>query len=200
VVFSHFSDDRVPDVKVEQNSVRVKHFDTLLGQEVDFEADFLILSTGILPGDENENLAKVLKVPLDGNGFFLEAHAKIRPLDFTAEGMYFCGLSHSPRFLHEALMQAQGAAARAVTVLSKESIEAKAITATVNERTCKACGLCITACPYHAREMDDEKNIARVIETLCQGCGACVVTCPSGATKHRGFDKKQIMAMVDQAV
>ena len=129
----------------------------------------------------------------------MEAHPKIRPLDFTSDGMFFCGLAHSPRFLHESLAQAQGASIRAVTIISKESIEAKAIIAMVNERLCKGCGLCVSACPFDARKLNEESGVVEVIDILCQGCGACVVACPSGATIHKGFTRKQILSMINKA-
>lgn len=198
VIFLRFEADSEPRVAVKNGHIKVKHADTLLGETVTLEPDFLVLSAGITAGD-NEELGKTFKVPLNMDRFFMEAHAKIRPLDFTTEGMFFCGLAHSPRFLHESLTQAGGTSIRAVTILSKDKIEAEAITAVVNERLCKGCGLCVSICPFDAREMDDETKTARVISTLCQGCGACAVTCPGGATSHKGFTKKQIMDMVDKA-
>lgn len=199
VVFFTFDADKQPKVKASPDGIAVIHYDPLLKEENIVKADWVILSTGIVAGD-NDDLAKVLKVPLNADNFFLDAHAKIRPLDFTSEGMYLCGLAHSPRFLHESLAQAQGASVRAAAILTKEKIEAKAITACVNEKLCRGCGLCVAACPYEAREIDEETKTARVIEILCQGCGACAVACPSGATTHKGFSKKQIMSMMEQAV
>lgn len=197
VVFLRYCTKNEPKVEVKNDKITVTHKDILLREVVTFEPDFVILSAGIISGD-NEEVGKVFKVPQNADGFFMEAHAKIRPLDFTAEGMYFCGLAHSPRFLHESLTQAQGASVRAVTILSKDKIEAEAITAMVNERVCTGCGLCVAVCPFEAREIDEETRTARVISTLCQGCGACAVVCPSGATIHKGFTKRQIMDMVDK--
>ena len=197
VIFASFDSETNPKVSVKDDIISIKHFDNVLGEEIEFKPDFLVLSTGIV-GQDNADIAKILKTPLNSDNFFMEAHAKIRPLDFINEGMFFCGLAHSPRFLHESLSQAQGASVRAVTILSKETIEAKAAIAEVNERLCKGCGLCVTACPYEAREIDEETRVAKVTGLLCQGCGACAVACPSGATKHRGFNKKQIMRMIEK--
>ncbi|MDP7421286.1 MAG: 4Fe-4S dicluster domain-containing protein, partial [bacterium] len=188
VIFSRFDQDLKPEVITDNGALRIEHTDALLNEILIFEPDYCVLSTGIIPRD-NDALSKVLKTPLTVDGFFMESHAKIKPLDFTTEGLFLCGLAHSPRRLSESLTQAQGAAVRAATILSKEKLEAKAIIASVNERVCRGCGICEVACPYEARNIDEETRIAEVIDVLCQGCGACAVACPSGATIHKGFDK-----------
>jgi heterodisulfide reductase subunit A len=198
VIFLCFDAESKPEVSIKNNTITVIHQDSFLQSRVVFTPDLLVLSTGITPGD-NQELASILKVPLNADGFFLEAHPKIRPLDFTSEGIFLCGLAHSPRFLSESLIQAQGAAMRSITVLSKDKVEAKANTACVSEKLCRGCGLCVSVCPFEAREIDEETKTAKVIEILCQGCGACAVACPSGATTHKGFSKNQIMAMVEEA-
>lgn len=164
-----------------------------------FEPDLLVLGTGIEPGD-NGACAQILKVPLTQDGFFLEAHAKLRPLDFAADGIFLCGLAHSPRTLNESIAQAQGAAIRAVGLLSQRQREAAAIVATVNERLCAGCGLCVVACPYGARSIDTEAQVAKVNAALCQGCGACVVACPNGASQQNAFEMPQVFAMIENAV
>ncbi|HOQ98251.1 MAG TPA: FAD-dependent oxidoreductase [Anaerolineae bacterium] len=164
-----------------------------------WQLDLLVLSTGVEPGD-NRALAQMLKVPLTEDGFFLEAHVKLRPLEFAADGVFLCGLAHSPREVEEAMAQAYGAAVRAVALLSKGELEAAGITATVNERTCAGCGVCVSACPYGARQLDEEARVARVIDVLCQGCGACCVACPSGASQQKGFEKRMEFAKIDAAL
>ena len=198
VIFSRFDQDLKPEVITDNGALRIEHTDALLNEILIFEPDYCVLSTGIIPRD-NDVLSKVLKTPLTVDGFFMESHAKIKPLDFTTEGLFLCGLAHSPRRLSESLTQAQGAAVRAATILSKEKLEAKAIIASVNERVCRGCGICEVACPYEARNIDEETRIAEVIDVLCQGCGACAVACPSGATIHKGFDKNQIISMLEKA-
>ncbi len=164
-------------------------------------ADVVVLSAGIEPLPENEGLAQLVKVPVDQDGFFLEAHVKLRPLDFAADGVYLCGLAHSPRFIDETIAQAKGAAIRAVTLLAKEKLDATAITAQVNQRLCSACGVCVDTCPYNARVIpEDDGYYAHVIDVLCQGCGACIVACPNGATQQKGFEFKQIFAVIDAAL
>jgi heterodisulfide reductase subunit A len=170
------------------------------GMKVTLDADLVVLAAGIEPHKDNDTLAKLLKVPLSEDGFYLEAHAKLRPLDFAADGVYLAGLAHSPRFIEETMAQANGAAVRAVTLLSRKELQSAAIIAAVNERICSACGICVDVCPYSARVIDEEKGYAKVLEVLCQGCGACVAACPNGASYQRGFEFKQIFSVIDAAL
>jgi heterodisulfide reductase subunit A2 len=158
-----------------------------------------VLSAGIEPHD-NAALAQLLKVPLTQDGFFLEAHSKLRPLDFATDGIFLCGLAHSPRGLEESIAQAQGAAIRAVGLLSQRQREAAPIVASVNGRLCAGCGLCVEACPYGARSIDPDSHIAQVNAALCQGCGACVVACPNGASQQSAFEMPQVFAMIENAL
>lgn len=200
VVFVRYEKEQKPKVIKDKNKIKIVHLDPSIKEDITIEADLLVLSVGMVPPD-NKDLSKELKVPLNSEGFFMEAHAKIRPLDFTTEGMYVCGTAHSPRYLEESVVQANGAAVRAVTLLSKKEIETKADIVRVIERKCTGCGMCIHVCPYSAREMDDadSKNVAKVLQAVCQGCGACAIACPSGATEQEGFEKKQIISMIDAA-
>ncbi|NLF03058.1 MAG: FAD-dependent oxidoreductase, partial [Anaerolineales bacterium] len=161
------------------------------------EADLVVLSAGIAPNADAEAMAQRLKVPLNEDGFFLEAHVKLRPLEFAADGVYLCGMAHSPRFLDETIAQAQGAAIRAVGLLSKNELEATPIVAQVNPRLCAACGLCVEVCPYGARVLEPGAPTAEVIEVLCQGCGACITACPNKASQQKGFEVGQMYRMLD---
>jgi heterodisulfide reductase subunit A len=163
-------------------------------------ADAVVLSAGIEPHPSNDALAKLLKLPLNEDGFFLEAHVKLRPVDFAADGVFMAGLAHSPRFLEETIAQAHAAAMRAVTLLSKTELEATPIVATVNPRLCAACGICVDVCPYDARILEPGAPNAEVIEVLCQGCGACIVACPNKASQQKGFRFAQIFSMLDAAL
>jgi len=203
VVFLHYAPEHKPVVKAPAGAggpLEVEVYTPYLGQNLILPADLLVLSTGLVPNDDNTELAKILKVPLNADGFFLEAHAKLRPLDFATDGLYLAGLAHSPKFVEESILQAQGAAVRAATLLAQERLEAPGIVAYVNERLCSGCGICTLVCPYDARRLNEEKRISEVIEVLCQGCGACCVACPNGASQQRGFEKKQVLAMIEQAV
>jgi len=160
-------------------------------------ADWLVLSTGIEPEPGNPTLGQVLKVPLNADGYFLEAHVKLRPVDFAAEGIFLAGLAHSPRAIEETIAQAQAAAVRTVALLAKPQLEAAPITAEVNPKLCAACGLCVEICPYGARVLEPGATHAEVIEVLCQGCGACVVACPNKASQQKGFEFLQIFGMLE---
>jgi heterodisulfide reductase subunit A-like polyferredoxin len=118
-------------------------------------------------------------------------------VDFSTDGIYLCGLAHSPKFASEAISQARAAAGRAAALLAQDTVQAKGRTAQIKERICAGCGLCVGVCPYGAREIDPTKKIASVIEVLCQGCGACAAICPNAATKQVGFAKEEVMAAVD---
>jgi len=181
------------------------------GEVFTLDADLVVLSAGIEPNVDNEPLAQLLKVPLNEDGFFLEAHVKLRPLDFAADGVYLCGMAHSPRFLEETIAQAQGAAVRAVTLLSKKELEATPIVASVNPLLCSNCGQCIEVCPYDARVSvpppspplplslhgGSRSGYVQVIDVLCQGCGACVTACPNKAVQQKGFEVSQVYGMLD---
>jgi heterodisulfide reductase subunit A-like polyferredoxin len=199
VVFLEYLAEKKPRVTARGERLQVE-VDSPGLDPLTLPADRVVLSTGIVPREDNEVLAQMLKVPLTQDRFFLEAHVKLRPLDFAADGVFLCGLAHSPKPIAETIAQAEGAAVRAATLLSKDRLEAQAIVAQVNSRLCKGCGLCVAVCPYDARTLNEETHVAEVIEVLCQGCGTCAVACPSGATQHLGFEKAQIYAMIDEAL
>ncbi|MEW6218644.1 MAG: FAD-dependent oxidoreductase [Thermodesulfobacteriota bacterium] len=199
VLFVRFADDRPPQVRQEGKGLVVEVEDALLAEPLTIPADRVVLSLGIAAGD-NAALSQVLKAPLDADGFFLEAHAKLRPLEFATDGIFLAGLAHSPKDLTESISQARGAAAKAATLLGKEAIQAKGRPVAVTPKACSGCGLCVRACPYEARFVDEETGRAQVIEVLCQGCGACAAVCPNSATQHIGFESGQILAQIDAAL
>jgi heterodisulfide reductase subunit A-like polyferredoxin len=200
VIFVRYELENKPKVtagQTSQDTLQIEAYDPVLGEKLCLAIDMLVLSTGIAPRVDSESLAKTFKVPLDQDGFFLEAHIKLRPVDFATDGIYLCGLAHSPKFVSESISQARAAAARAATLLAQETVQAKGRMAEIKERLCAGCGLCVGVCPYGAREIDSEKRIAKVLEVLCQGCGACAAICPNAATKQVGFAKEDVMAAVD---
>lgn len=194
VIFIRYNPEEKPVARESGNGLEVIVKDPILGQKLLINTDQLVLSIGVKAGKDNEQLSRLFKVPLNADGFFLEAHMKLRPVDFSADGMYLCGLAHSPKLGGETILQANAAAMRAVTLLGKERLENVAITAVVNKRRCKGCGICVKACSYNARRLDPFSKVALVEDALCQGCGACVAACPSGATQQYGFEKEQILA------
>jgi heterodisulfide reductase subunit A-like polyferredoxin len=169
------------------------------GEMLFLPANWVVLSAGIEPEPGNAALAQLLKVPLNEAGFFLEAHVKLRPVDFAADGIFLAGLAHSPRAIEETIAQAQAAAVRAAALLSKGTLEATPIIASVNPKLCAACGLCVEICPYGARVLEPDMKYAQVIEVLCQGCGACVAACPNKASQLKGFEFTQIFDMLEAA-
>ena len=200
VAFLEYHEEQKPEVKVEDGRVQVSVVVQPEGETFTLDADLVVLSAGIEPNADNEQLAQVLKVPLNEDRFFLEAHVKLRPLDFAADGVYLCGMAHSPRFLEETIAQARGAAIRAASLLSKAELEATPIVASVNPRLCSACGLCVEVCPYDARVLEAGAPYAEVIEVLCQGCGSCIVACPNKASQQKGFEVPQLYGMLDAVV
>ncbi len=197
VIFIRYELDDKPTVTKENEQLNVRVLDSILNEKLEITPDLLVLSTGITPHNDSEKLAKTLKVPLNEDRFFLEAHIKLRPVDFSTDGIFLAGLAHSPKFVEETISQAWASAARAATVLSKDRIMATGRTVHVIERYCAGCGICVDVCPYEAREMDEETDTAKVLEVLCQGCGACVAACPNGASQQYGFEKKQLLQAVD---
>jgi len=200
VAFIRYDLDRKPHIeprgKDGVDGVTVTVRDPILGADLAIPADLLVLSARVDANPDNERLSQLFKVPLNANGFFLEAHAKLRPVDFATEGVFVCGSAHYPKDTTEAISQAKAAAARAATVLARESIEAEGKVSYVRESRCEACGACVEVCPYHAVEIDLERNKAKVNEALCKGCGACAAPCRSSAIDLKGFRDEQIMAVL----
>jgi heterodisulfide reductase subunit A len=202
VLFINYEDQRKPEVIDEDGKLHVKFWEPVVGADVDIEPDFVVLSAATLPNPDNKQVAEMLKVPLTKDGFFLEAHMKLRPVDFATEGVFLAGMAHSPKYIEESIAQACGAAARAATVLSKKTIEMEGIVANVDEDLCSACRICEYLCPYGAVEMKDKdgKPIAHVIEALCKGCGACGTACPTKAITMGHFTTGEILAQVKAAL
>jgi heterodisulfide reductase subunit A2 len=141
-------------------------------------------------------LARFFKVPLNEDGFFMEAHAKLRPVDFATDGVFLCGLAHFPKPIGESLAQAQAVASRAATILARTTLHFSGIVASIAPMCCSGCGTCIALCPYSAPRFND-KGKAEINPALCKGCGLCTASCRSGAIRLMGFDDAQIFAMID---
>jgi len=197
--FIRYPDSENPEVKISSNGnhVLIKDAD-LSNQELLLEADLFVLSVPIVPNSDSSDLAKMLKVPLSKDGFFLEAHMKLRPVDFATDGIFIAGSAHWPKLSKECVSQAYGAVSRAMTILSKDTIEGEGIVPLVNACKCTGCGMCATSCPAGAIEIKDGKSV--VNEALCKGCGGCVATCPSGAVQQKHLKDEQIIEMIKSAV
>jgi heterodisulfide reductase subunit A len=199
VVFLRYELPAKPQVQANGKGLHVSLTEPVTGQRLTLHADLLVLSTGIDAGP-NGRLAHTLDLDLNADGFFLEEHPKMKPLDLPRQGLYVAGLAHSPRFLDETLAQAQGAAMRAAAFLAPEVLSDRATAVWVNERLCSFCGLCVEACPFQARQMNDDTRVADVDYALCQGCGVCAMVCPNKATLQKTFEHKQLLAAIDMAL
>ncbi|MFX1590863.1 MAG: 4Fe-4S binding protein, partial [Promethearchaeota archaeon] len=199
----------IDDIKIsdENGKFHISYKNIGAGTDLEYNVDLLILATPKVPAEGTEQLAKLLKVPTNKDGFFLEADAKLRPIDFATEGIFLCGGAHWPKWIGESITQAYGAAGRAAILMIKGEIEAECITSEINEDKCIGCGRCAEICPYNAIELYETTkqmglytiNIhkARVIKAVCKGCGGCVAECSVGAIDQNHFSKFQINQMID---
>ena len=194
---------RVEQATAEGKAVlRITVPDPILGQRLALDADLLVLSAAVIPSKGSREIARLFKVPLSPDGFFQEAHVKLRPVDFAAEGVYLCGTAHYPKPISETIGQAYGAAGRAVTLLSQDSVTASGAVCEVNEDDCVACGACITACTYGAIEFCEtpKGKKARVNPILCKGDGLCNAKCPTNAIMLKHYTDEEVFSQIDAAV
>ena len=202
VLFIRYDDENKPKVTRENGTLRVMAKDPVLKTWLPIEPELLVLSVATIPNPDNQRTSEMLKVPLSKDGFFLEAHMKLRPVDFATDGVFLCGLAHSPKLIEESISQACGAAARAVTILSKKALEVEGAIASVSEDLCSGCRICEAVCEYGAIEMEekDGKLVSTVLEALCKGCGVCGSSCPTGAISMLHFTDDEILAQVRAAL
>ncbi|MEM2994680.1 MAG: CoB--CoM heterodisulfide reductase iron-sulfur subunit A family protein [Candidatus Bathyarchaeia archaeon] len=202
VTFINYEDERKPAVLNENGKLKVRFYEPVLNETVEIETELVVLSAATIPNPDNKRIAEMLKVPLTKDGFFLEAHMKLRPVDFATEGVFLCGMAHSPKYIDESIAQACAAASRAATILSKPTLEMEGIVANVNEDLCSGCRICEYLCPYGAIEMKEKggKFVAHVIEALCKGCGVCGSACPTKAIVTGHFTTEEILAQVKAAL
>ena len=197
VSFTRYRPERAPTVQGGRGGtgkVSVKVWDDALRRNLIIEADLLVLSAAIIPG-ENEELAAMFKVQRNLEGFFLEAHMKLRPVDFAREGLYMCGLAHAPKLMDETISQAQAAVARAATLLSKDEIEVGGVIARVDPELCAACLICVRACPYTVPVIGEDGSSV-IDPAKCQGCGNCAAECPQRAIQLQHYRDVQLIAKV----
>jgi heterodisulfide reductase subunit A-like polyferredoxin len=202
VIFVRYNKDMKPKVKKGKKYLEIEIKELLINETLKIYADYLILSTAIIPRKGNVKLAQKLKVPLDEDNFFLEAHVKLRPVDFATEGIFLAGTAHSPKSIGETIFQAYAAASRTLTIISKNKYYTDVPIAVINEDLCCGCSICETTCPYGAIEMitklkkGKKIKVSRIIEGACKGCGICTVACPSCAIEQKGFKQDQISSMI----
>jgi heterodisulfide reductase subunit A len=192
ILFIRYSDESLPRVHSLNGKLQVEVIDPILGEELNLALDLLVLATAMIPSEGNRELATMLKVPITPEGFYHEAHVKLAPVDFASEGIFMCGTAHSPKFIDEAIAQAQAAAGRATTILAKKQLEVGGSIAQVERDRCKECLTCVRVCPYGVPYIDVEGKA--VIEVAkCRGCGICAGECPRKAIKLLHYREEQVM-------
>jgi len=193
VIFTRYDDATPPQVSA-NGSVEVTARDPYLRRDVRLPLDLLVLATATVAPDGVEELSKLLKTPLTADGFFLEAHVKLRPVDFASEGLFLAGLAHYPKSIEETISQAYAAAGRAATILAKPALKAGGVVAEVDQDKCAACLTCVRVCPYEVPIIDTVAKKAKIEAAACQGCGVCVSECPVKAITLHHYTDAQVFA------
>ena len=195
--FIRYSPERKPEVSVEGGKLILRVYDQTLGEELVVEGvDALVLSAATIP-NENEELANMMKLQRTSEGFFLEAHMKLRPVDFATEGIFLCGMAHSPMNMSEAISQAHAAVSRAMTVLSKDVFYVGGVVARVDGRKCAVCLTCVRVCPNGVPVINHEIHAAEIDPSKCRGCGICVSECPAKAITLQFYTDELIKSKID---
>ncbi len=199
VRFIRYSLEKPPEVIGDKKVEKIKVYHELWRREIELPCDMLVLTTPLIPAEDNQNISKMLKVSLDEFGFLLEAHLKLRPVEFAMDGIYVCGSARWPTDVTEGISQAYAAASKAAGPLRMGFVKAEAINAFVNEDECSGCGVCEVLCPFQAIELQprDGKRVSHINEAVCKGCGTCGAACPSGAISMHHFTDEQILAQVE---
>jgi heterodisulfide reductase subunit A len=206
VIFVQYDPENGPEVEEAENEagkpcIRITVPDAILGDRLALDADILSLAAAVVPSERTREIAGKFKVTLNPDGFFKEAHVKLRPVEFAADGVYLCGMAHYPKHIHEVVNQAYGAAGRVVTMMSHDTVVASGSVAEVEEHDCVSCGACITACSYDAISFVDtpKGRKAKVNPVLCKGDGLCAAKCPTSAVELNHFTDDAILSQIDAA-
>jgi heterodisulfide reductase subunit A len=189
-----------PQVVGEGRAEAVLVQDALRGTDIRLPVDLVVLTTPLIPGTDNAKVSRLLKVPLGESGFFLEAHVKLRPVEFATDGVYVCGTARWPSDVSESISQAYAASSKAAIPMRAGVVTAEAITAFSNPDICTGCGTCTTCCPYGAVTLEQSeagRQVSMVNTVQCKGCGCCVAACPNGAMQQRGFTDQQVLRMIE---
>ena len=206
VKFIRFEPQDKPQVEVVneggKNILRVTATDYILGSKLEIDADIIALAAAVIPSAGSKEVSQLFKVPLGPDGFFQEAHVKLRPVEFAADGVYLCGIAHYPKFISEAINQAYGAAGRVLTLLSHDTVIASGSVCEVEEKKCMGCGACISACTYAAIEFRETRQGKKAVvnPVLCKGDGLCNAKCPTRAIQLKHFTDEALLVQIDAAV
>ena len=198
IQFIKFDFQKELEVCAKENHLQVLFSDTSLRRKMEIKTNLIVLASSIVPEKRNK-IAALYKATQNADGFFMEAHAKLRPVDCSTDGIFICGLAHAPKPIDESISQAQAAATRAVTLLAKKTMNMDGTIAMVNQEICSSCGVCVSICPFSAPSFTNEGRYAgkaQINPVLCKGCGLCVGSCRSGAIHLKGFDNNQIFAQI----
>jgi heterodisulfide reductase subunit A-like polyferredoxin len=195
VLFFRYDPENPPQVESSDEGVLVTFTDHVLGLKVQVAADILALSAGMVPAD-TEELCNIMKIGRNPDGYLIEAHVKLRPVDMGKDGVFLCGTAHSPKLITEAVAQAQAAASRAVTMLAQERLTLSAVTATVIQEKCASCLICVRSCPFDVPRINED-GVSEIDPALCQGCGVCASECPAKAIYLNWYEDNQILSKVD---
>jgi heterodisulfide reductase subunit A len=202
VIFIRYSLDNKPKVTELEDGLAVDVFDPILQKNLQIKADLINLATAIEPA-ENDKISEFYKIPLNAENFFMEAHAKLRPVDFATDGIFLCGLAHYPKAIDESIAQAMAASSRATTILAKDSVQVSPLVSQIDAEKCIGCGLCEEVCAFAAIELEEIEGKgyrAKNISASCKGCGLCAASCPQQAIDMLHFRDAQIVASICAAV
>jgi heterodisulfide reductase subunit A-like polyferredoxin len=204
VLFIRYDDEHKPQLSIDNSQLIIETWEPMLGREITLTPDLIVLSEPLIPADGAKELGSILKVPTDLDGWFLEAHVKLRPVDFASDGIFMAGACHYPKFLDEAIAQAQAAASRAATILSRETLTAGGIVAQVNAEQCVGCLTCVRICPYDVPKIQLDLSgvghiagAAYIEPATCHGCGICAGECPAKAIRLVNYADSQVMAEIE---
>ena len=194
-MFFRFTPEDPPEVESTEEGVEVTFTDHVLDESFSVSADLLALSAGMV-AEDTEELASIVKLARNAEGYFMEAHVKLRPVDMATEGIFVCGTAHSPKLISETIAQALAAASRATTFLSQDSLTLSAVTAKVNQEQCASCLVCVRSCPYDVPRINED-GVSEIDEALCQGCGVCAAECPAKAIELNWYEDDQMLSKVE---
>jgi len=195
VLFLRFNKEKPPNVVSTEDGLMITFADPTLHRDIKIPADILALSAGMRAAD-TEELASIIKLAQNDDGYFMEAHVKLRPVDMASEGIFVCGTAHSPKLISESISQAMAAVSRASTFLSQSEITLSVVTAKVDAEKCASCLVCVMSCPYDVPRINED-GVSEIDEALCHGCGVCAAECPAKAIQLNWYEDEQLLCKVD---